>query len=270
MVGLGKLFKWFEPGAALRVGATAIVILCSRVPVVHAGFDLSAGATFRSYPLSGAINAESGYGVLLWGTNSSGSPWYGYLRPHIEGSSALTYNSLGGAVEFYPLSFLGGRVGGEAAQNDRDYSAYDCVHYKCRGRFYRTYASVEMTLAAGPVFGQFRWQRERWTLSSPAPVAFVEPTNALALAGQGDSETVYRGMLGLNLNPSWSLLGVLVYAQAGSDHAISRFPFMLARYRRGYWTLAAGGGSYASAIKRQEMAALMFLNWEIKPSMGLH
>lgn len=177
---------------------------------------------------------------------------------------------LDGAVEFYPLSFLGGRVGAEGIENNRDYSAYDCVAFVCRGRFYRTYASADVTLGAGPLFGQFRWRRERWTERTPGVVPFIDPTNALALSGQGDFETVYRAMLGVSLNPRWALMGVLVYATADSDRAISRFPFALLRYRTGLWTIAVGGGSYRSPLQREGASGLLFISWEPKPSLALH
>ena len=124
-----------------------------------AGFDLRAGGIVRSYPLAGTVDAELGYGILLRGT--ANSPFSSYLRMKVDGSTAGIFNSAGAALEFFPLGILGVRAGGEALQNDKDYSAYDCEAHECLGRFYRTYIEAELTLGAGPVFVQGRWRRHR-------------------------------------------------------------------------------------------------------------
>lgn len=118
----------------LRTAVAAIVILLSGANMVHADFDGSVGASLRSYPLSGVVEADAGYGILLWGAQAPGSPWYGYLRPVLEGASSVSYNSGLAALEFFPLSILGVRAGGESIENDKVYSAYDCVAYQCLGR----------------------------------------------------------------------------------------------------------------------------------------
>ncbi len=257
-------------GDSLRVHVTTIVSLILFSLTAHAGSDLNIGGSLRSYPLSGVIDVDAGYGILLWGSGPGSSPWYGYLRPRLDASTAVSYNSLDAALEFYPLSFLGGRAGGEAIQNDHDYSSYDCVTYICQGRFYHTYVLAEVTLGAGPVFGQFRWRRERWSQRETTATAFIEPTAGFALAGADDSETIYRGMVGVKLGSSWSLAGVLVYSQMDSTHGISRFPFAVVRYISGPLSVGVGAGSFSSPLKREEASGVLFLNWEIKPSLALH
>jgi hypothetical protein len=246
---------------------TAIVIFLFFSCRAFAGADFNFGSTERSYPLSGVLEADGGYDFLLWGATTS--PFYGYLRPHLDGSTAGVYNQLGGSVDFYPISFLGSRFGGESIQNDSKYTAYDCETYVCLGRFYRTYAQAELTVGAGPVFAQARWRRERWTAGTPGSTSFIEPTAGLALNGAGDSQTLYRGTIGIKLNPNWTVAGVLVYYQADSNREISRFPFAVVRYVSGPYTVGVGGGVFSSALKAAEPSALLFLNWNVKPSLAL-
>jgi hypothetical protein len=254
-------------GDDFRGVMTAIVIFLFFSCRAFAAADFNFGSTVRSYPLSGELEADGGYDFLLGGATTS--PLYGYLRPHIDGSSALTYNQLGGSVDFYPISFLGGRFGGESVQNDSKYHAYDCETYNCLGRFYRTYAQAELTLGAGPVFVQGRWRRERWTQGTPGATSFIEPTSGLALNGSGDSQTLYRGTVGIKLSPNWMMAGILVYYQADSNREISRFPFAVVRYVNGPYSVGVGGGVFSSALKSQEASALLFLNWNVKPSLAL-
>ncbi len=235
----------------------------------RADFDLALGSTFRTYPLSGVIEFDAGYDFLLWGVNAAGSPWYGYLRPHFDASSAGTYNTLGFALDLYPLSILGLRAGGEGIENDQNYSAYDCLNFDCRGRYSRTYAQGELTLGAGPVFLQGRVRRERWTERAGSLGAFIEPTAGLALAASGDSQTVYRGSLGVHTGANWTVLGAVVYTQSDT-HGISRFPFALVRYALGGFSAGLGAGVFSSTLKVQGFSSLLFLRWEVKPSLALN
>lgn len=267
MYALGRKFNVLTCGDNFRKWVTAIVILIAFSQPSFADFDLSLGGLVRSYPLGGAIEANVGYGILLWG--DAGPPWYGYTRVRLDGTSAGVYNSISPSIELYPVSFLGVRAGGEAIQNDADYSAHDCATYVCRGRFYNTFVQGELTLGAGGFFMQARVRRERWTQAVPGVTAFIDPEAALALAGTGDSRTYYRGTLGMKIDESWSAIGSMIYIQADSDNGISRFPFGLVRYKTGRFTIAAGGGVFSSKLKSEGVAALVTFKWEIWPSLAL-
>lgn len=263
----GTLFKVVSRGALFSLGAPTFVSLCMSSNAEASGFDFNLGGTFRSYPLSGVLEAEAGYGVLLWGRE--GGPWYGYLRPKLEGATAGTYNSGAMALEFFPISFLGARAGGESIQNDKEYTAYDCDLYGCRGRFARTFVETELTLGAGPVFVQGRWRRERWTQKNADAGDFIEPTSGIALRGTGDSETVYIGVAGFKLNDAWSVFGVVRYAESDESEGWSRLPYGVLRYTRGRLQVGAGAGQFESNLKEKDTTALAFLKWEIRPSIAL-
>jgi hypothetical protein len=212
--GLRRKFTMRYLGDVFRVRATTIVMLVFFGCAAFADLDYNADIALRSYPLSGILEGDLGYGFLLWGTAGAASPFYGYLRPHAGAGTAGSYNSGMAAVDFYPLSFLGGSAGGEAIENDKDYTAYDCLAYQCRGRSYRSFVQAEFSFAGGPFFGQIRWKREHWTLAAPSTGRFIETTTGLALQGQGDSLTVYRGVLGGKLSDHWALIGTYIYAQS--------------------------------------------------------
>lgn len=267
VIGFGTFFKTVSRGALFSWCAPTFVSLLLSPTAWGKGFDLSLGGTFRSYPLSGVAEAEAGYGALLWG--SEGAPWYGYLRPKLEGASAGTYNSGAVSLELFPISFLGVRAGGESIQNDNEYSAYDCELYRCLGRFARTFVEAELTLGAGPVFVQGRWRRERWWQKDADAGDFIEPTSGLVLRGTGDSETIYIGVAGFKFNDSWSLLGVVRYAESDQTEGWSRMPYGVIRYTRGRLQIGAGAGQFESSLKEKEVTALSFIKWEVAPSIAL-
>ena len=130
---------------------------------------------------------DLGYDFLLWG-HPGDSFLYGYLRPSITADTAWTYNSLESAVELFPISIFGVKAGGEAIQNDEDYTPYNCQAYACRGRFYRLFVQGQLTLGAGPVFVQARVRRESWNERDQS-ADFIEPTNGVLLKRTGDAET---------------------------------------------------------------------------------
>lgn len=257
---LGTIFKVALGGAVFGCLATTFVVHAADV-------DLTIGGTYRSYPLSGVIEAEGGYNLLLWGDPAT--PFHGYLRPRLNGSSAVTYNSVDGAFEIFPVAFLGARAGGESVQNDHPYTAYDCIAYRCEGRFYRAYFEAELSLGAGPIFVHGRWRRERWTQGESVAYDFIDPTSGLAMRATGDMQTVYYAVAGLKLSPVWSLLVATRYAES-SAHDFSRMPFAMLRYRSGGLTVSAGGGTFESTLKKREPTAAVIFRWEIAPSLALH
>ncbi len=261
---LSRFFIARVCGAALRFVAPTIVIFAHSA---HADFDLNLSASTRSYPLSGVLEAESGYGAKIWGDLSG--PYYGYARVKADMASAVTYNSLQGSAEFFPIAFLGLRAGGEAIQSDAKYSAYDCELYLCVGRFYRTFAEAELSLGAGRVFVQGRARRERWTLKDTRAQDFIDPTSGLRLNPEGDSETVYHAIIGVKASEAWSILGVVRYAESDAYKGQSRFPSLIFRLKRGDWTFGFGAGVFESELKQKSFSTLGFLRWEIAPSLAL-
>jgi len=264
---LRRKFSVLNSRARLRNLAPTIVILILFSHAAWAGFDLHIGAATRSYPLSGVVQAESGYGILLRGT--AHSPFSSYLRLKIDGASAGTYNSLGAAFEFFPLAILGLRAGGEAIQNDNEYTAYDCAAHQCLGRNYRTYIEGELTLGAGPVFVQGRWRRERWSQKDPLQGDFIDPTSGVVLKSEGDSQTVYYGVAGIKFGPKWSVLGVVRYAESDLLKGWSRLPYGVLMFKEGTFSAGVGAGVFASSLKDKDFSALGFLRWEIAPSLAV-
>jgi hypothetical protein len=252
---------------------TAIVVLSAFSLCAKADIDLTLDTALRSYPLSGVLEADVGYDYLLWGSATPGakdnSPWYGYVRPSANSASSLTYNSLGAALDVYPLSFLGLRIGAEGIQDDSNYTGYDCSSYQCRGRFYRNYAQVQLSLGYAKVFFQGRIRRERWSQGQVSTEAFLEPTNGFALAPSGDAETVWRGLLGYKLDDNWMVAGLLIYAQADSNHGISRCPLGVVGYTWKSLSVAAGVGVFESPIRAQEGTGILIISWSAIPGLAL-
>jgi hypothetical protein len=255
-------------GDRLRKASPTFVgfLLCFLISLpAHAGFDANLGAIVRSYPLSGVVDGELGYGVLLRG--EANHPLSSYLRARAYGTTAGIYNSMEGALEFFPLAIAGIRAGGEVVSNARDYPAYDCEKYDCRGQFHRTYIETELTVGAGPIFAQGRWRRERWTQKEKGILDFVEPTSGIAIKAEGESQTIYIGVLGYKVSPKWTVLGVLRYAESDRQEGWSRFPYAVVRFNEGRFSYGVGAGQFESHLKNEGLSVLGLIRWEFSPSL---
>jgi hypothetical protein len=253
----------------LKKFAVAIIPLMLSADFAAAAPDLSVGTEFRSYPLSGVVESELGYNFLLWGSPSE-SPWYGYVRPVVYCDTSISYNTLGAALDVYPISFLRFRMGENGIQNDVDYKAYDCTTDDCRGRYERKYAQVQLSLGDAGFFAQGRVQWEDWTQRNSGTVDFVEPENGLALSPSGDSEIVYRVIGGYKLSSRLKASAGLIYAQSSQTNESSRFPFGLAIYTSGALTVGGGVGVFSSDIKSAGISGLFFLSWQVLPGLELN
>lgn len=254
-------------GDVFKLCATTIVIFSSGNAFGESKFDYWLGGQVRSFPLAGVIEGETGFNTLLWG--DAASPFHGYLRPRLYGSSAWTYNSLDGALEFFPLAILGIRGGAEMIQNDKDYTDHNCTLYACQGRFYRKYVEAEFTAGYANFFLQARWRRERWKKYEKYQQDFVDPTSGIALDSHGDSQTVYHGIVGYKITPDWTALMVTRYAEGTNLHKFSRFPYFVAKYSHGNFSMGGGAGFFYSTDHNQEFSLVGFLKWEIAPSLAI-
>ena len=264
---LGRKFSVGILRDHLRNWAPTIVALSMFSGAAFAGTDLNVGAVARHYPLSGVIEAEGGYGHVLRGTENG--PFSSYIRARAYLTTVGFYNTADGAIEFYPLAITGFRAGGEIIQNNRDYTPYDCEKFRCTGQFHRTYVEGELTLGAGPVFAQARWKRSRWSQPRANAGDFIDPTSAIAIKSDGDSETVYYGVVGYKVSENWTALGVLRYSETDQLGGYSRFPYGVVRWKSGPLSIGAGVGVFESSLKDKDVAAVGLIRYEVKPSVSV-
>lgn len=258
--------------------ALAIIMLMANgvVRAEPGSFDFSVGTSTRSYPLSGAVEATGGYDLSLWGTPRG--PFGGYLRPRIFAASAVTYNSVDAAFEFFPLGILGFRVGYEAVQNDANYMSYDCVQNQCMGRYSHTYLGTEATVGRGAFFARLTLRRDQWALASGARVdpavypsgRFIEPTAGLSLNGTGDSQNVMNLLAGMKIDENWTSLLVLSMTSSDSgEFSRTRLAAVAYKDAQAPWRAGLGAGTFESSQKPLGFTATFFASWEIQPSLAL-
>ncbi|MBL7664103.1 MAG: hypothetical protein JNM93_03130 [Bacteriovoracaceae bacterium] len=234
-----------------------------------AGFDFQLNAVSRSYPLAGVINADLGYGILLWGAPGGGKPWYGYIRPSVTGSAITGFTAYRTQLEFFPISFIGVRGGYSDAKNrNDDLPPYDCTTLKCENSFERKFVGANMSLAAGPVFLNVDFLKETYE-QDVEDQEFIAPEYGISLPMEGGHIENTRGIFGTKLGGAWSMFVLGQYTkELDSEHRARTYTL---NFRRGFsgGSFFLGAGGFESHLKSASFTAVGGLTWNILPSIGL-
>lgn len=226
----------------------------------EAEVELGLDFTARSYPLSGTLTSALGVSWTFWGSAGQG-PWYGYLKPELQWSTAGAYNSGLVQVKVFPLSFLGVVVGGEAVSNTQNFKAYDCVTYRCVGKNWQTFAEGQFALAMGPVFTFLKAGLSDWHQAPDQDRDFINPTWGLATRQQGDRLRTLKAALGAELSDHFRLIYAFSFAEMIEKDQQSHMHLALLQWQMENWRAVLGGGVFRSEIKRSEGSAILSLSW---------
>lgn len=158
--------------------------------IAHADFDLDFGLNYRFYPQAATAESTIGYGHLLWGSTSE--PLYGFTRIAFTAEGITDYFSNTVMFEVFPVSILGARVGNSWSENYKDYSAYNCTDYLCRGRFESQFFEVPFFIEFWSFSLIASWRSEQWQITDHPQLSnqieFVEPSSGLPLSITGQHE----------------------------------------------------------------------------------
>ncbi|MEM7647325.1 MAG: hypothetical protein AAF203_10480 [Pseudomonadota bacterium] len=237
-----------------------------------ARWDLEFTGVARSYPLAVFLDIDVGQSLLLWGDDQKGSPFYGYIRPSLTFSTAGTYNGLGAGLEFFPISFLGFKAGGETFSNVGPYLNYDCDLNECEGLYYRSYAEAHLFFGLGPWFMALRARQSRFQRDEFEGVAFVIPH--FAMLSREPLIDIHSGRVitGLNLSEKWRMSFYYLYAESAPRHTdlqVQRLGTLNLTRKWSEWSLSFGGGLFDSNVIEREPTVLMVIQYKPYPAAGL-
>ncbi len=252
----------------------SIGLLLAFAQLAGAQVDLQLEAVTRSYPLSGSLTSELGYGIPIWGSPSTGnttsrSPWYGYIRPSLKLATAGTYNAGQVSIDLFPLSFIGIKAGVGAWQTTDDYKAFDCTQIQCKGKFNHQFIEAKVGFVAGPLFLLARGKIEDFQQSPLQQNDFIEPTLGMVAEKEGDRVRSATGILGGNINDRWSLAALWSEGTMEKRKGFSRTQMLTVNWKADSVTILLGAGAFESSEKSQGATFAGLLRWEIWPSIEL-
>lgn len=259
----------------------ALFLLALYTPPAFAQVDAGVAAYYRSYPLGASLDANIGYGVVLYGdAGDKKNPVYGYMRAEIDGVVSRDYSGWGYQFQLFPISFLGVSAGQYFYENQEDYSAYNCQDYFCIGNFREDFVEGRLALAYGPVFLIARLKSSLAVESNSATLApggYISPDYSLALERGRDKIHRTTVMLGYDLSEKFSVIASYIKSDAEKSEQVAQFYLGGVLYKMGDLKIGLIGGKYEnqspsspSAIdKTQDFTALMSLQWNVLPSVAL-
>lgn len=228
------------------------------------GFDFRAGAGTRSVPLGASAFTEAGYGAKLWGDTKQGSFLYGFIRPSVLFSTALTVNALDLSMAVHPISFWTLRAGRGFSNRLRDFSSSaDCTLYQCDGTLRSDFAGTDVLLGARGYFiaSQVEWREYR---SDSDTQDFYE--EGFALIGRRGSDRVFSQThtLGREVKTAW-LSGMIGIGgrrtEAHQSGSYSQRLSLIARHGSGPWRWTLALGVHQSSLLATNFAAGIQAEW---------
>lgn len=162
--------------------------------------DYEAGSFFRSYALGAAAYGDLGYGQRLYGDSSG--VFYGYLRPSSYVISSAIINTIGGQLDFYPISFLGifGGTSYTWRGNTDELSSVDCQSFYCGGDVSRDYYGVKFVFALGQMFLSFKGREFETKLKESPSREFIDLFGNTVAASGKDTRLELEFATGISLN----------------------------------------------------------------------
>lgn len=234
------------------------------------GLDYNVSAGLRTYPLSSYLSLESGYNFLLWGQwQNKEDVMYGYIRPAVNYTTALIYNSLEAKLTLKPVSFLGLHAGKMLALRSRDkVTDIDCSTVECTGTLDNEFVKADLVLAAGPVI-YFGSMENRKVKSLRNEMNFYDDMPAIIAARGEDRIMTSSHTLGLRFDkndPQDRLVG-LNFRRSEAELAKSfservgvayshKYRYMDQNYRLLYLA-----GSYRSDFQKAGLTLAVQIEW---------
>lgn len=239
----------------------------------YAHFDLSAGASLRSYPaLGGEVNAQSGYNLLLWGSGPGSdkkNPLYGLLRPAISAASSVVVNNYDARIELYPISFLGLVMGKKHIKSDyEDFPFFNCDEVRCKGTIDREYTQIKMALGYGKVLAMFNIIHSKNTYNDEDDEGKPVAEFRFATLANPEEDTMYRSqyMLGMKHNNKGILGVVAEYVSFADSDQTHNMDLLIYTTKPKDTTYVFGLGQFSSTHQAKGLIGVFQMKTDFIPS----
>ncbi|CAN5575330.1 hypothetical protein BH10BDE1_BH10BDE1_32900 [soil metagenome] len=236
------------------------------------GFDVATTLLARTYTPGLSINPTVGYGHRVWGDIES--PWYGFLRPHIDGVVSPSLYEGKAGIEFFPVSILGVNLSRTFGRRFTDTRGQDCVANQCQGELDYTDLTVQAYFGAAGFFSSLRWTRTFFDAVSDQtrPIYDVGSSVLLKPAGEaGDYSTI---VVGKDLSEDLAIGVLLQNADFHYSGQHQESQYLIARSNLklfGFEDLSAtlGLGRYKTDLNIAELSGILSVTYTGQAAIGL-
>jgi hypothetical protein len=244
----------------MKIILSLFVYLAFSIFPAHAVYDYSSHFITRSFPIAMVLRNSFGSGVKFWG--GSHKALYGYVRAGANIDTSVVVNTVGGQIDFFPISFLGFSAGSTRTYRNFDPIQFECDKVECRGDVKRNFVAAKMGLAYGPVYLMAHAERFQQELANPTGRQFADEQTSLIARAEGDEMERFSATLGYNLSDGYSLAGHFVNQEMLENKNISQMKLLLLRKQYGAWSYVAGAGLFRWKEDIDVATAIFSLMWD--------
>jgi hypothetical protein len=235
------------------------------------GFDFATTLLVRTYSPGLSLNPTIGYGHRIWGETST--PWYGFVRPHLDGVVSPTLYEGRAGLEVFPISIFGVNVARTLSRRFADTKGQDCAAIQCQGELDYTDFTLQGYLGAGGFFSSLRFTRTFFDEVSDSTRPVYDLGTSILLKPNGEEGDYTTIALGKDLNDVFSI-GVLI--QNADFHRSGQHQegqYLIAKSDLkwlGFENLSStvGLGRFKSDLNVGELSAILSVTSTFTPAIG--
>lgn len=220
-----------------------------------ASLELKVSGGLRTEPSGAALNFDTSYKISLWGEGD----FQGYLRP--LGRLGVT-GVMEGAIEFYPLSFFGIRVGSGMTERYYDIPSLPCDELICRGRIFRDYYTLYFMFGFKDWFMTSSYGEERLSLNNYSKPMGVETGPLMGAFGR-DILSYYNIKVGYNISESFRALVSFGASWMKNTKTDLNYSYGIFQWMLDPWTLFGGAGVFKSTHFNESVSWIVGGEWKI-------
>jgi hypothetical protein len=244
-----EVFSQMKPYCGVR--CLLFFVFYIFAPVCFAEFDANVGLSGRTYPVAGIGYTQVGYSKKMYGSGI----WEGFTRLYGELEGTTNYLGYSGAIEVFPVSFLGLRVGTNTQDNRSSYKSFNCKVRNCEGTYTEEFVEGDFAVKWANVFAFGRMRKSIWEESKDrGGVAeeeeWIEPGSGLAMPQEELQEVMgFRWGVGYDWSANWKLMFVQQRYWADTPDQKSTLSLGMVKYSAGDFSVTGGLGNYSSDLK---------------------
>lgn len=232
---------------------------------IHATYDLSVGAGFRSYVLGAAARVDAGVSQELWRHNDQ---IYGFIRESAYFNTSGTINSIGGRIDFFPISILGLVAGTEQVwRSSKELSTFDCDTQICDADGTRSYLRVENVLALKKFVTINDYQREFFKYSGYSG-ELVNALHSMEIDAN-DIVNVLRNILAYQYSDKYTFGVIHFRSWSEKSKQDTAFVGFLNQFKREKWTYDAVLGVNHDRKDHDHFSVLLQVKYNFKKGLRL-
>lgn len=245
----------------------SLLLSLAIAPSAEAQLDFAVYGDGRVTPAATQLQADAGYGFLVYGERENENPFYGYVRPAVSlaSSSTVTGNIF---VDVYPVSFFGVTLGKSFNNRLADLPGLDCGLADCRDWLNYSYFQIRLLGKYKKFLGSLVFEKTFYDDNEEKAVPFADGTNVVFLAPIGEEGSRWQAIAGYGWSAEWAV-GIYIWDfRTKITNEANDFQLLFLRRTFNEWNVTVGAGRFGSSQYGVGPQATLSFAWTLKEKIG--